>query len=100
MRSAPTEAERELWKFLRKKQIDGFRFRRQHIIHTFIVDFYCPTARLVIEGDGDIHLGQAAYDAERETLLRDLGYIVIRFKNNEIQEDLDHVIERIKIVLK
>jgi len=55
MRAKPTSAEFALWQRLRKKRVGAFKFRRQHIIHTFIVDFYCPAARLVVEVDGHIH---------------------------------------------
>lgn len=95
MRRYPTEAEALLWEALRKKRLDGFRFRRQHIIQTFIVDFYCPKNRLIIEIDGGIHLTQADYDAFREDVLTQMGYIVIRFTNEQVKEQTSFVLDEI-----
>jgi len=92
MRAAPTVSERKLWTRLRKKQVGGFKFRRQHIIHTFIIDFYCPAAKLVIEVDGDIHLGSKEYDEERDKFLQALGYNVLRIRNMQVEQDIDQVI--------
>nr|WP_321508884.1 endonuclease domain-containing protein [uncultured Hyphomonas sp.] len=96
MRKYPTEAEALLWESLRKKQVDGFRFRRQHIIHTFIADFYCPKAKLIIEIDGGVHLAQADYDAFREDVLIQLGCTVIRFTNEQVMEQTSFVLEEIR----
>jgi very-short-patch-repair endonuclease len=93
MRSAPTPSERKLWTYLRKRKIRGFKFRRQHIIHTFIVDFYCPSAKLVVEVDGDIHLGSMEYDKERDSLMEALGYRVLRIRNELVEKDVDNVIK-------
>jgi len=90
MRAAPTVSERKLWTRLRKKQVG--RFRRQHIIQTFIIDFYCPAAKLVIEVDGDIHLGSKEYDEERDKFLQALGYNVLRIRNMQVEQDIDQVI--------
>ena len=95
MRDAPTHAEELLWEKLRKKRLGGFRFRRQHIIRTFIVDFYCPQAKLVIEVDGSVHDEQKKYDQEREEIIHTLGYLVVRFKNYQIERELDSVLVRI-----
>lgn len=92
MRSAPTEYEALLWTILRKKQVGGYKFRRQHIIAGYIVDFYCPAAKLVIEVDGDVHDGQQGYDQERDKLMKVLGYRVLRFKNREIVDELGKVL--------
>ena len=95
MRSEPTPAEALLWKRLRKRQLNGLKFRRQHIIHAYIVDFYCPATRLVIEIDGAVHDGQKEYDQEREDSLEMAGYQVIRFWNAEVEKNLESVLERI-----
>jgi very-short-patch-repair endonuclease len=92
LRKNPTRAEELLWNKLRKKQLGGLRFRRQHIIHTFIVDFYCPKAELVIEVDGSVHGDQEEYDHERSALLEISGYSVIRFRNMEIEREIDKVL--------
>ena len=96
MRETPTLAEKRLWAGLRKRQLHELKFRRQHIIDRFIVDFYCPGAKLVIEVDGGVHNTQKEYDQERDRLLYDLGYHVVRFKNSEIENNLDAVLSTIQ----
>ena len=93
MRSEPTPAEVLLWGRLRNKQLSGLKFRRQHIIHTYIVDFYCPAAKLVIEIDGSVHEEQEDYDKARTQDLSGRGYQVIRFRNKEIFADIERVLE-------
>jgi very-short-patch-repair endonuclease len=85
MRSEPTDAEAKLWYFLRDRRMDGFKFRRQYPVRRYIVDFYCPEAKLAIELDGGQHAvgGQGAYDARRERTLRDAGIRVLRFWDND-----------------
>jgi very-short-patch-repair endonuclease len=95
MRKEPTRAESLLWNELRKEKLAGFKFRRQHIIQTFIVDFYCPAAKLVIEIDGAIHMTQLEYDQVRETDLRVMGYQILRFTNERVITDLDGVLGEI-----
>ena len=92
LRETPTTAEALLWKKLRKKRLGGLKFRRQHIIHAFIVDFYCPQAKLVIEVDGSVHYDQEEYDRERGKFLEDLGHEVIRFRNVQMEEEIDMVL--------
>ncbi len=95
MRAEPTPAEALLWKKIRKRQLGGYKFRRQHIIHTYIVDFYCPEARLVVEIDGPVHNGQSEYDRGRDKILQELNYQVLRFKNESVHSDIDFVIASI-----
>ena len=97
MRKEPTPAEDVLWQRLRRKQVGGFRFRRQAPIDRFIVDFYCAEARLVIEVDGSIHdePEQADYDADRQVYLESKGIRVLRFSNGDVIQQTDAVIERI-----
>jgi len=92
MRKEPTNAESLLWARLRKRQLDGLKFRRQHIIKYFIVDFYCPKAKLAIEIDGEVHDEQKEYDQDREKILQESGYQVVRFKNAAVENDLDLVV--------
>jgi very-short-patch-repair endonuclease len=91
-RKHPTHAEALLWEQLRKHRLCGIKFRRQHIIHHFIVDFYCPAAKLIIEIDGPVHNSRIEYDIEREEHIRDLGCHIIRFPNREVLQDIDLVI--------
>ncbi len=107
LRKNQTQAEKELWKYLRKRQILGFRFLRQHPIkfhisnkiYYFIADFYCHEKKLVIEVDGGIHKKQKDYDELRSKMLEEMKIKVIRFKNEEIENDTNSVLERIKQLL-
>lgn len=95
LRQNLTRAEAILWQALRRRQLNNLKFRCQHPIGRFIVDFYCPTCKLVIEVDGDIHAQQVEYDFERSQHLSLYGYRVIRFRNEEVIQDLDLVLARI-----
>lgn len=87
LRRNPTPAEQRLWTILRNQKIDGVRFRRQHAIGNFIVDFCAPRQKLVIELDGSQHLEQHEYDDERTTFLQAQGYQVLRFWNTDMMKD-------------
>jgi len=93
-----TPAEAVLWKYLKGKQLEGLKFRRQHSIGFYILDFYCPAEKLAIELDGAHHYTSAgiAYDEERTIFLNSLGIQVIRFENKEVFEFTSEVIERIR----
>lgn len=95
-----TDAEIALWEQLRKEPF-GYKFRRQHIIDKYIVDFVCLEKRLVIEVDGAYHseIGQIEYDKDRTTRLNELGFEVIRFTNEEAITDIEECINKIKSVL-
>ena len=86
LREKPTDAERRLWAFLRRKQLATGRFRRQQPLGPYVVDFVCPAAKLVIELDGGQHgaAGAVAYDARRTHWLEERGYKVLRFANAEV----------------
>ena len=94
LRKNQTEAEQILWKYLRKKQRKGHRFCRQYGLDRYIVDFYCPEKRLVIELDGDIHLEkeQNAYDTERNLWMEAQDFKVLRFQNSEVYTNLCRVL--------
>lgn len=94
MRKQSTPAEDRLWQALRGSAL-GVRFRRQHPVGRFILDFWCPAARLVVEVDGDIHDVQEERDAERTEMLELHGYHVIRFRNEEVIHDRPAVLARI-----
>lgn len=98
LRSRETEAEKVLWTRLSKNQVKGFRFKRQHPISTFIADFYCHKAKLIIEVDGGYHDNpdQVEYDQQRTTVFKDLNIKVIRFSNQDVLERLDWVVKEIE----
>ena len=93
LRGQPTPAEHLLWQKLRRNQVSGVAFRRQHAIGSYIVDFCSPSVKIVIELDGSQHMNQAKYDAERTAFLAERGYRVIRFWNNDVLNNLDAVLQ-------
>lgn len=97
MRKFSTEAESALWEMLRKKQL-GDKFRRQHIIENFIVDFVCLDKKLVVEVDGKYHNEPEIEQADklRDEILRDLGYTVLRFANEEVIANTESVLDKIQ----
>ena len=97
LRRSMTEAEEILWKHLRNSKLHGLKFRRQHPVDIFIADFYCHQKKLIIELDGNIHdiLEQKEYDEGRTFILEEKGFKILRFKNEEIINDLENVLERI-----
>jgi very-short-patch-repair endonuclease len=95
LRGSATDAERLLWRLLRARQFLGLKFRRQHSVGPYIVDFYCADRRLAVELDGGQHFtveGQA-YDKRRTEYLAARGVRVLRFANNELFENTDGVLE-------
>ncbi|MFD0739839.1 endonuclease domain-containing protein [Lysobacter koreensis] len=92
LRNRSTDAERQLWRYLRGRQLDGFRFRRQVPLAGYVVDFLCPQARLIIELDGGQHLEQIAYDQRRTAALVGLGYRVARYWNDDVLMKIDDVV--------
>jgi 5-methyltetrahydrofolate--homocysteine methyltransferase len=101
MRNQPTDAEKMLWNVLSGKGMEGFKFRRQHIIGNFIADFICLKKNLIIEVDGSIHQlpENKISDDERTKWLNNEGYQVIRFTNNEVLLELDKVLNKISELL-
>ncbi|SFS09100.1 Very-short-patch-repair endonuclease [Dyella sp. OK004] len=95
LRNNSTDAERCLWRFLQREQIARYKFRRQHPLAGYIVDFVCLPARLIIELDGGQHLDAQAYDAERTAKLVRLGYRVRRFWNDDVLLRTHEVLEEI-----
>lgn len=97
LRKNQTRAEKVLWQALRKRNLKGHKFRRQHPIGRYIVDFYCHSAKLVIEVDGSIHdiLSVKEYDICREQEIAALGIHVLRFTNEQVLNNLDSVVEEI-----
>jgi very-short-patch-repair endonuclease len=101
MRHAPTPAEDLLWQQLRNRQLDGAKFRRQHAIAGFIVDFVCIEQRLVIEVDGGIHIhtDQQVYDAQRTAVLAERGFRTLRVTNAAVEQSIAAVLTSIRAAL-
>jgi len=89
LRRAATPAERYAWSVLRKRGVLSLKFRRQHVVHGFIVDFCCVAERVVLELEGDVHegSGQEAYDAARVGVLQAAGYRVVRVRNRDVTRE-------------
>jgi very-short-patch-repair endonuclease len=97
LRRNATEAERYLWSKLRGKQLKNLQFYRQKLINRYIVDFYCPKARLVIELDGGQHYEEAGRNKDRirDEALKESGLKVLRFSDRDVFENTDEVMEKI-----
>ena len=102
LRQTATKAEKILWEYLRDRRFDGLKFRRQHPLNKFIADFYCHEKKLVIELDGTIHDEKfnADYDNARTYELEGFGITVIRFKNNEVEKNVEFVLSEIRKIIK
>lgn len=99
LRSNPTDAQMQLWQFLRRRQLAGFRFRRQVPLAGFIADFVCLEKNLIVELDGGQHLARARYDTQRTEALEALGYRVLRYWNDAVLKQMPEVLEDILRVL-
>jgi very-short-patch-repair endonuclease len=99
LRHNQTEAEYKLWTRLRARQLE-VKFRRQHPIGPFIVDFCCLERRLIIELDGGQHAAQVKADERRSALLERKGYRVLRFWDNQVMAEIEAVIEQLAVVLR
>jgi len=100
LRENSTKSEILLWEKLKNKQL-GFKFRRQHPLGVFILDFYCHEAKLCIEVDGEYHnqSQQIQYDQERTNQIISSGLIVIRFSNSQIENNVEQVVIEIKQII-
>ena len=98
LRQNETHAEKLLWERLRNNQLGGIKFRRQHPVHIYIADFYCHQFKLIIELDGGYHNNeeQKRKDEERTETLKLHDLCVIRFRNEEVEHDIDEVLNIIK----
>ncbi len=97
LRNHSTSAEATLWKLLRGKQIAGLKFRRQHSVGPYILDFYCPQIKLAIELDGEVHNRQQDYDEQRSYFLNKVeGIEVLRFENRTVFENSEQIIREIE----
>ena len=97
LRNNSTSAEATLWKMLKQKQVGGYKFRRQHSIGKYIVDFYCPEIQLVIELDGEPHVDIVSIllDSERDEYLNEHGVTVFRYENRWVFEYPDVIVRGI-----
>ena len=92
LRRNMTDAEKLLWRFLRDRQLSGYKFHRQHPIGPFIVDFVCLEKKLIIEVDGGQHSKQLEADSKRSDYFEERGYRVLRFWNSEVLEENESVL--------
>ena len=97
LRTNPTDAELKLWQNIRGKRIQGCQFYRQKNIGNYIVDFYCPAGKLIIELDGGQHYSEdeVKSDAIRDNYLTGLGFTVLRFSDRDVLKNMDGVLQRI-----
>jgi very-short-patch-repair endonuclease len=100
LRQESTEAEKLLWEELRNRKFNGLKFRRQRPLDKFIVDFYCNEKKIVLELDGGVHNEKInkEYDEARTAMLAGLNIIVLRFKNEEVINDMQGVLKKIRDV--
>ena len=96
MRKKATDAERKLWYYLRNRQMEGHKFRRQMVLDPYIVDFVCLDVKLIIELDGGQHASAQSYDGKRTALLTQMGYRVLRFWNHDVFTRTDDVLAKIR----
>lgn len=99
LRKEQTDVEKKLWAHLRDRELSGFKFRRQHEIGPYVADFCCLQKKLVIEVDGGQHAGQVLKDRIRTDSLNQMGYQVLRFWDHEVLQELDSVLESIRLAL-
>jgi very-short-patch-repair endonuclease len=100
LRRNQTHAERTLWFRLRDRRLGGWKFRRQFPIDRFTVDFFCADAHLIIELDGGQHADRSIADAQRTKVLEAMGYLVLRYWNNDVMQNIDGVLEDIYAALE
>jgi len=98
LRNSLTPAEAKLWSLLKNSQFENRKFRRQHSVGPYVLDFYCPSEKLCIELDGNVHYsdGGFEYDTQRTEYLKTLNIKVIRFENKDVFENTEGVLEEIR----
>ena len=99
LRRQMTDAESLLWRHLRHRRLNGWKFKRQVPIDRYVVDFCCADARVIIEVDGGQHADQIDHDAKRTDVLSAMGYLVVRFWNNDVLTNINGVLETIMTTL-
>ena len=99
LRKNQTDAERLLWQKLRNRQLLNVKFRRQFPIEPYIADFVCLELKLIIALDGSQHFGQIAYDNKRSDFLKQRGFKIFRFWNNDVFKNTEGVMESIRLMI-
>ncbi|MFB6317418.1 endonuclease domain-containing protein [Saccharicrinis sp. FJH54] len=101
LRNNPTSEEKRLWQYLKGRNLDGKKFRRQYGIGPYVVDFYCPECNLIVEIDGLIHQneGNKKYDEERSRFLTENGFKIVRYTNEEVNKNIINVLKRLLSIL-
>ncbi|MCP4676965.1 MAG: endonuclease domain-containing protein [Deltaproteobacteria bacterium] len=99
MRREPMRSEKLFWQAVRNRQLCGVKFRRQQVIEQFIVDFFVPSHRLVVEIDGGIHCDREEYDIPRQQFLNDCGLKVLRFSDADVENQLENVLNEVRKAL-
>ena len=102
LRKTETKAEKILWTLLRNRNVCGLKFRRQHAFENYVLDFYCHEMKLVIEADGSVHNNPEIkiYDNARTNRLNEVGIAVLRFTNDEIENNSTVVVKKIETWIK
>jgi very-short-patch-repair endonuclease len=102
LRSRLTPEESYLWSYLQRRQLQGRKFRRQHSVGPYILDFYCPAEKLAVELDGSAHDHESAqiYDMKRSAFLKQLGIRILRFENREVRKNMEGVLIAIEECLE
>ena len=100
LRAKSTEAEKLLWRHLRNRQLNGYKFRRQVPLGNYVADFVCLSPKVIVELDGGQHMDNQTYDKRRSKYLESLGYTVVRFWNNEMLNNPSGVLESLTLTLK
>jgi very-short-patch-repair endonuclease len=97
LRKKMTDSEKLLWLRIRRKQLKGFQFYRQKVVGSYIVDFYCPSAKIIVEVDGGQHFQEIVKqrDKERDEYLSGLGFQVLRFLSWDVMKDVDRIVDEI-----
>ena len=99
LRQNSTEAEKHLWYYLRARRLKGYKFRRQHLLYPYIVDFVCLEKKLIVELDGSQHMDQVVYDEKRSTILQSKGFVLLRFWNCDVLQETNAVLSEILATL-
>lgn len=100
LRVKRTPTEKLLWDRINTRQVNGYKFRRQHPVYRYILDVYCAEKNFAVEIDGGVHVKNKDYDKYRDQLLESLGIKTLRIKDDEVLSNLDAVIEKIKNAVK
>lgn len=100
LRKRQADAEQKLWRYLRDRQLQGLKFRRQFPLPPYVLDFYCAERKLVLELDGGQHIESAQYDLERTAFLQARGFTILRFWNDDVILKTDAVLNRILLEIE